>query len=403
MPEQNASAIVWPFPRKDHCPLDPPPDYADRRLKCPVGRVSLWDGSRPWLVTRYRDARQVLAEPRLSSDTTRDGFPQASDTALAQRREQRSLPRLDPPQHTRHRRMLMKFFSVPQVDTLLPYFEDLATRLLDGMEESGAPCDLVKALARPMPANVICKLLDLPQEDSGFFQERVIAELNLDNTPEVATQAGADVLEYFGRLIEVRSTNPHDDIVSQLARDRLHTGELTRDELIHMLHLLVVGGFDTTANMIALGTITFLRHPDQLAEVRAQPDLIPQAVEELLRYLSVVHHAATRLALADFEFAGHQVRAGEGVIAPVPAANRDPEVFPDPDTFDIHRDARRHIAFGFGIHQCLGQTLARAELRVVFRLLFERFPTLRLSVTYDDLRFKNAMVYGVESLPVTWC
>jgi cytochrome P450 len=169
-----------------------------------------------------------------------------------------------------------------------------------------------------------------------------------------------------------------------------------------MLHLLLLGGFDTTANMISLGVLTFLEHPDQLADLKADPSLVPQAVEELLRYLTVAHHVAFRLATGELEAGGTCIHAGEGVIAPLAAANRDPEVFEDPDVFDIHRDARSHVAFGFGIHQCLGQPLARVELRVVFERFFQRFPTLRLAVPSEELRFRNSMIYGVESLPVTW-
>jgi cytochrome P450 len=214
------------------------------------------------------------------------------------------------------------------------------------------------------------------------------------------------VVQYFADLVDQREAEVRagrsGDIVSGLIRDHVLAGQLTRKELTHMLHLLLVGGFDTTANMIALGTITLLRHPDQLAELREDSSLVPGAVEELLRYLTVAHHVAFRLATDEIEIGGHCVHAGEGVIAPLAAANRDPEVFPDPDRFDIHRDARRHVAFGFGIHQCLGQHLARIELNVVFERLPRRFPGLALAVADDELRFKNSMIYGVEALPVTW-
>lgn len=169
-----------------------------------------------------------------------------------------------------------------------------------------------------------------------------------------------------------------------------------------MLHLLLVGGFDTTANMIALGVLTFLEHPDQIKLLVEEPDLVPKAVEELLRFLSVAHHVAFRQAAGDLEIAGTCIHAGDSVIAPVIAANHDPERFPDPGTFDITRDARGHLAFGYGVHQCLGQALARVELQAVFAKLFQRFPTMKLACSIDDLRFKNALIYGIEELPVTW-
>jgi cytochrome P450 len=394
----------WPFERTT--PLDPPPEFAELRRECPVAHVELWDGTTPALFTRYRDIRALLRDPRISSDLSRAGFPQSSETVAKARGGQKSFVRADPPTHDEHRRMLAPDFLVANIARLRPYLEDLVDRLLDAMERQGPPVDLVAALAQALPANAICRLLDLPSDHSDYFQERVATWMSLDSPPDVAAQAGGDVVQYFADLVDQREAEVRagrsGDIVSGLIRDHLFTGHLTRAELTHMLHLLLVGGFDTTANMIALGTITLLRHPDQLAELREDASLVPGAVEELLRYLTVAHHVAFRLATDEIEIGGHCVHAGEGVIAPLAAANRDPEVFPDPDRFDIHRDARRHVAFGFGIHQCLGQHLARIELNVVFERLPRRFPGLALAVADEELRFKNSMIYGVEALPVTW-
>ena len=394
----------WPFEREE--PLDPPPGYSELRAKCPVSKVELWDGSEAWLATRYADIRTLLADPRLSSDTSKEGFPQSSETLARARGGQKSFARLDPPKHDQHRRMVAKDFLVAHVNDLRPYLEELVDGLLDEMEQHGPPVDLVPAFAQAVPAHVICRLLDLPDEDSEFFQDRVNTWMSLDSTPDASAQAGADALEYFARLVDEREVEVRNgregDIISRLISDHLIPGDLTKVELTHILHLLLVGGFDTTANMIALSTLTFFDHPDQLAEIRADPSLVPAAVEELLRYLTVAHHVAFRLAADDIELREHCIHAGEGVIAPLAAANRDPEVFDDPDVFDIHRDARSHVAFGYGLHQCLGQPLARVELKVVFERFFQRFPNLSLAVPREELRFRNSMIYGVESLPVTW-
>jgi cytochrome P450 len=218
----------------------------------------------------------------------------------------------------------------------------------------------------------------------------------------VASQANQDILDYFSEVVDERFDKPGDDLISRMITNQVKAGKLGKDELLHILQLLLVGGFDTTANMIALGTLTLLNHPDQLALLRDDPSLVNSAVEELLRYLSVAHQVAFRLATDDIELGAQCIHAGEGVIAPIAAANRDPEVFADPDKFDITRDARRHVAFGFGLHQCLGQPLARIELQVVFSKLFVRFPHLRLAGNADDLAFRNSIIYGVAELPVIW-
>jgi cytochrome P450 len=398
MTSETSERPSWPFERR--CPLSPPPAFAELREKEPITEVTLWNGSSAWLATRYEDIRALLVDRRLSSDTSKEGFPQSSATVVAQRGGQKSLPRMDPPRHDEHRSMLAADFMIKQVRKLRPYLDELLDRVFDEMAATKGPVELVTALAQPIPANVITELLDLPREHSEFFLDRVNTWMSLDSTPEVAAKAGGDALEYFDQLIGDRMENPGDDLVSRLIRERMNTGALSRPELQHMLHLLLIGGFDTTANMISLGTLLLLENPDQLDQLKADPGLAPKVVEELLRYLSVAHHVAFRLSTEDVEIRGRCIHAGDGVIAPILAANHDPEVFPDPERFDIHRDARGHLAFGYGLHQCLGQPLARVELQAVFARLFVRFPNLRLAVNSDQLRFKNALIYGVEEMPV---
>lgn len=400
------SELHWPFEREATCPLDPPPELARIREEEPVTTVTLWDGSQAWMATKYHDIRTMLGNStKLSSDTSRPGFPQSSATAVAQRGGQKNLARMDPPKHDQHRLMLSADFMVKHVRLLGPYLDELLDRCFADMRAARARdgrVDIVAVLAQPVPANVIVQLLDLPPDRSDFFLDRVNTWMSLDSTPEQSQQAAKDALDYFDELIGERIDGEGPDLVSRLIKNHLLTGDLTRPELQHMLHLLLVGGFDTTANMIALGTVTLLQNPEQLAAMRDDPALVPKAVEELLRYLSVAHHVGFRLATADVEVGGKCIHAGDGVIAPIMAANRDPEVFPEPDRFDVTRDARGHLAFGFGVHQCLGQALARVELIALFSRLFHEFPGLRLAVPFEDLVFRNSLIYGIESLPVTW-
>ena len=402
MPLDSPDIPVWPFARKADAPLNPPPRLAELRSECPITQVQLWDGSQAWLATRYDDVKALLRNPGLSSDTSIDGFPQTSETLQAARGAQKTFNRLDPPKHDVLRRMLTKDFSIGQIATLKPFIEGLVDHLLDQIEASGPPADLVTTLAEPLPAHVVCKIMALPPADFGFFLDRVGRWMDLNSTPDEARQAAEDIADYLADAITARKENLGDDLVSELIQKYLIPGGLTEFELVHMLHLLVIGGFDTTANMIALGTILLLQNPDQMKDLREHPEFMQHAVEEMLRYLSVAHHVAFRLARSDIEISDICIHAGDGVIAPVGAANYDPEVFPQPESFDVRRDARDHVAFGFGVHQCLGQHLARLELQVVFTKLLQRFPTLRLEATPADLHYKDSMIYGVERCPVSW-
>ena len=402
MPLDSTDIPVWPFARKADAPLNPPPRLAELRSECPITQVELWDGSHAWLATRYDDVKALLRDPGLSSDTSIDGFPQSNETLQAARGAQKTFNRLDPPKHDVLRRMLTKDFSIGQIATLKPFIEGLVDRLLDQIEANGAPANLVTALAEPLPAHVVCKIMALPPDDFGFFLDRVGRWMDLNSTPDEARQAAADIADYLAEMITARRENLGSDLVSELIQKYVIPGGLTEFELVHMLHLLVIGGFDTTANMIALGTILLLQNPDQMKDLREHPEFTQHAVEEMLRYLSVAHHVAFRLAKSDIEISDICIHAGDGVIAPVSAANYDPEVFPKPESFDIRRDARDHVAFGFGVHQCLGQHLARLELQVVFAKLLQRFPTLRLEATAADLHYKDSMIYGVERCPVSW-
>jgi cytochrome P450 len=392
--------LQWPFKRTTI--FDPPPEYAKARGAGPVTAVRLWNGDQAYLVTTHKEARQVLSSSAMSSDPSRPGFPSVNATAEASKKGQKFLSRMDAPRHDEQRRILARDFAVGEIERLAPYVEQMVDDLLDRMEQRGGPVDLVQDFAVVIPSRLIFKLLNFPEADAQFFRDRVITAFNHDIPPESATGALLDILDYCGRIVTERETAPAGDLVSRLILNHVRRDMLTHEELKYMLLMLLLGGFDTTSNMISIGTLALLENPEQLEALTADPSLINGAVEEMLRYLSIAHTVGMRLAVDDLDVAGHHILAGAAVLAPVAAANRDPLAFPDPDKLDIRRNARGHLAFGFGIHQCLGQPMARMELRIVFSKLFQRFPTLRLAVPKQDLVFRDSNAYSIKALPVTW-
>jgi len=385
------------------CPFDPAPEFAGLRRDEPITRVRLWDGSWAWLVTRYEDVREVLADRRFSSDMNKPGFPRHGAGVAAARQKHRAFINMDDPEHNVHRRMLTRDFMVKRVEQLRPRIQQHVDELLDEFVQRPQPADLVSGLALPVTSGMISELLGVPYEEHDFFQSRTGLLISGDADVEESLQAYEDLRDFFRELIALKRRSPGSDVISHLIVQE-DEGRLTPDETLNMLRLMLSAGHETTANMIALGTLALLEHPDQLAWLMADPAArIAGAVEELLRYLSISHFGRRRVALEDVVVAGRLVRAGEGVIAANDSANWDADAFPDPDVLDLSRDARHHLAFGFGPHQCLGQPLARVELQVVYPTLFRRLPDLRTAEPLGELRFKESMVfYGLYSLPVRW-
>ncbi|PAK25683.1 cytochrome P450 [Streptomyces sp. alain-838] len=392
----------FPAARAPRCPFDPPPVWQKVRNENPLTRVRLWDGSTPWLVTRYADQRAVLADPRISVNSSHPGYPHLSPhgggSSLA-------FLRMDGAEHARLRRTVTAPFAVKRIEAMRPTVQKIVDDLVDDLLAGPNPVDLVEAFALPVPTLVISELLGVPYEDHQFFQENSNAIIRRTATPEERAAAGRNLGEYLGELVGRKLTDPGDDLLSELAA-RVAAEEITRKEATQIGVLLLIAGHETTANMIALGTVALLEHPEQLAALRDtdDPRLVASAVEELLRYLHITHNGMQRVALEDIEVAGRTVRAGEGLLMLNEVGNRDPAAFPGaPDTLDITRDARHHVAFGFGPHQCLGQSLARMELQVVYGTLYRRIPTLRCAVELDRVPFKHdGFIYGVYELPVTW-
>lgn len=395
----------YPMARDRRCPFDPPPELGALGARERVTRVRIWDGSTPWLLTRYEDQRAVLADPRFSADTRRDGYPHLSESVRARRDQFRTFINLDDPEHARLRRMLTGDFAIRRVESLRPRIQGIVDRLIDDMLAAGSPADLVRAVGLPLPSLVICELLGVPYADHAFFQALTRVLISGGTPVDEAAAANAKLRAYLGDLVTAKDREPADDLLSRLVVERMRTGELSHDDVTAMAVLLLIAGHETTANMISLGTLALLRDPDQLARLREtdDPKVVARAVEELLRYLTIVHTGRRRVATADVEIGGQVIRAGEGVVISNDLGNRDGGAFEDPGRLDIERDARAHVAFGFGVHQCLGQPLARVELQVVFGTLYRRVPTLRLAADMADIPFKyDSIVYGVHELPVAW-
>jgi cytochrome P450 len=401
----EAEIPAYPMDRAPGCPFDPPTRLHELQAEEPITKVQWWDGSTPWLVCGYADHRKLLADPRISADSTHPSHPpRAAAMKEGHQKHGRPFIRMDDPEHARLRRTVTAPFSVRRVEALRPAIQEMVDGLIDDMLAGPKPVDLVEALALAVPSLVITEMLGVPYADHRFFQESSKTFIGRDADAQQGAEADKQVLAYFDRLIGDKLENPGDDLMSGVA-GRMKAGELTREEAMRIGQLLLLAGHDTTANMIALGTLALLQHPDQLAIVRDTDDaaVIARAVEELLRYLSIVHIGHPRAALEDIEVGGHTIHAGDGLLLPAEIANRDPAMFPDPDRLDVTRDAHGHVAFAFGPHQCLGQNLARVELQVVYGTLYRRIPTLRLATTLDQIPFKHdALVYGVHELPVTW-
>jgi len=391
------------YPMARTCPFDPPPEYAELRKTDPFTRVRLWDGSTPWLLTRYDDMRVVLSHPRFSAEPLREGYPHVFEGRMVADKADKSFLRLDAPEHDRLRRMVTREFTVKQVNEKRPFVQSIVDRLIDQMLEGPRPVEFVEEFAQPLPTEVITHMLGVPYEDHDVFHRATRTQFGSNSTPDEVRASLVELMDYLDQLITRKQRHPEEDILSRLVKEQLEPGNVDRPTLLNITRLLLSAGHQTTQNMTALGVLTMLQHPDQLAAIRSDPTLIRGAVEELLRYSSILHTGARRVALEDVDVNGHLVREGEGVICAIPAANRDETLFPEPDTFDIARDAAPHVAFGYGIHQCLGQVLARAELQIVLKTLFDRIPDIRLAVPFEELRFRHDMfVYGVHELPLTW-
>ncbi|MFJ5173604.1 cytochrome P450 [Streptomyces griseoviridis] len=377
---------------------DPYPVYARLRARGPVHRVLLPapENYESWLVVGYEEARAALADQRLAKDSTKIGLQSLEEQLIG-----KNLLVTDPPQHTRLRALVGRSFTARRTELLCPRIQQIADDLLDAMLPLGR-ADLVTSFAYPLPLTVICELLGIPDLDRTEFR-KLSTEAVAPSSAESAAEAVTGLGEYFTQLIEDRRcAGPGDDLLSDLLRTRAEDGDqLSADELRGMAFLLLLAGHETTVNLISGGVHALLSHPDQLAALRADMSLIDGAVEEMLRYEGPVESATFRFAAEDLEIGDTLIPRGDPVIIGLDAADHAPSRYPDPDRFDIRRDTRGHLAFGHGIHHCLGAPLARLEGRIAIRTLLERAPDLRADGPPGEW-LPGMLIRGVRSLPVRW-
>lgn len=378
---------------------DPHPVYARLRARGPVHRVRLPQPQAPreaWLVVGYEEARAALADPRLAKDTTELGVTFLDEELIG-----KHLLAADPPQHSRLRGLVTRAFTARRVEALRPRIEQVTGELLDAMLPQGR-ADLVDAFAYPLPITVICELLGVPELDRAAFRAmstEVVAPTDGDREYEAVRRLG----EYLTELIEdKRCAGPADDLLGDLIRTTAEDGDrLSVTELRGMAYLLLVAGHETTVNLLTNGVYALLTHPGQLAALRADMSLLDGAIEEMLRYEGPVETATYRFAAEPVEIAGTTVGKGEAVLIGLTAAGHNDARYPDPHRFDIRRDPRGHLAFGHGIHYCLGAPLARLEARTALRALLERAPGLALDGPPGPC-LPGMLMRGLRSLPVRW-
>jgi cytochrome P450 len=381
---------------------DPHPVYAEWRRTGPVRRTRLPSGLTAWLVTRYEDARRALADPRLSKQS---GFSVGSSPAVGRLDGpaavlSRHMLAVDPPDHTRLRRLVSAAFTPRRIEALRPRIEEITRDLLDAVE-GRERVDLIDTFAFPLPIQVICELLGVPVQDRDAFREWsnvIVAGAQAGDRLEPAMRA---LVGYIMALLAERRATPGDDLLSGLIQVRDQEDRLTEEELSAMVFLLLIAGHETTVNLIGNGAYLLLRERDQWERLRAEPDLLPTAIEEFLRYEGPVETSTFRVATEDLEIGGVTIAAGDPVMVVLLSANRDEDRFPDAGELRLDRTQNPHLAFGHGIHYCLGAPLARMEAQVAFTQLLERHPGLRLAVPAEDLRWRPGLLLrGLADLPV---
>jgi cytochrome P450 len=389
---------------------NPFPLFAELRADAPVHAVTLADGHAAWLVVRYEEAKAALNDSRMSKDM--QAALASSDAVVAEGLPGPAFARhmlvVDPPDHTRLRRLVSAAFSVRRIERLQPHVQAIIDALLDDIAAAGpnARVDLVTAFAFPLPFTVICELLGVPEPDRaplGAALKTLLAPTPTDEAYTRAKAASDDVVRMLGALVDEKQRQPGDDLVSALISARDGDARLDQRELLSTIFQLIVAGHDTTTSLIGNGTVALLLHPDQLAALRADPSRIAGAVEELLRYDAPVPHSTFRYAVEPIELGGVTIPAGAQVIINLASASHDEQQYAHADDLDLARTNVRHLAFGYGIHFCLGAPLARMEGQLAFGTLLRRFPELRLAVPVEDLHWGHGdglVLRGLSDLPV---
>lgn len=395
------------FPMPRGCPFSAPGAYADLRERGPVARVRLPTGRTAWVVTGYQEVRAVLADPRVSADIRRPGFPALVEGEQEAGTKTTPFIRMDPPEHSRFRRMLLAEMTVRKARRMRRDIQRIVDDRIDELLNYGPPADLVTHFAHVVSSTVMCELIGLRRGDQLF--RRVTETLGSQvfggggSTAEGASEGIGALGAVVEDAVRAKEDDPGEDLLSRLVHEQLRSSELTRQELVTTISILIVAGWETTTNQIALSVLALLQRPDLLDRLRRDPAVLPQAVEELLRALSVGDSIALRTVTEDIEVGGTVIPAGDGIIPLLAAADHDPAVFPDPERIDFDRTGRTHVAFSYGIHQCVGQNIARLELGVAIGTLVDRMPGLRAAEPFSSVRFRHdGIAFGPERVLVTW-
>jgi cytochrome P450 len=396
---------AMPVLRDNSTPLDPPLEYFQLRETQPITRVKFPSGMTGWLVTRFEEGSEVFAHPQLSARRPRHDSFDGDEAEPEGEGLDPTFVFMDEPDHSMYRRLLTGRFTPKSVRTRLqPYIDRIVDEHLDAIAAGPETFDFVQALSLPIPCLVICELLGVPYADRDGFHEATEVMMDMAHSREERMAGARWLIDYITQLVAAkRRTGADDGLLADLIRTADTDGSfLTDKDVISMGVLLLFAGHDTTAAMIGLSTYTLLTHPQQRADLAAHPEKAGPAVEELLRYLTIVQFGLGRVAKADLEIGGQPITKGDLVVVAMPAANRDPRAFDHPDQPDFDRTMTRHLAFGYGVHQCLGQNIARAELKTVLPRLFTRFPNLRLAVAPEEVPMDTyGTNYGVKKLLVT--
>jgi cytochrome P450 len=395
----DAVLPVLPVPRAARCPLTPPPEFEEWREE-PGLKRAMFHGNPIWVVSRYQDIRAALVDPRLSAKTLPDAMmPTDSDNKIPV-----VFARTDDPEHHRIRRMLTSNFTFRRCETMRPQIQEMVDHYIDEMISNGPPSDLVRDFGLPVPSLVIALLLGVPPEDLALFQRNTSTGLDQKSSDEQKAAAMATMFAYIQELVQRKEREPGDDLISRLVTEYIATGQLDHGTAAITSVIMMQAGHETTANMISLGTVTLLQHPDVYERLgqTGDPAVIANIVEELMRYLSIVVSQVDRVATEDLTIGGQLIREGEFVMMSLLAGNWDSDFVGNPDNFDADRNARGHLGFGYGVHQCIGANLARVEMQIAFATLARRLRGLKLAVPADALKFKDSDIYGMKELPVTW-
>ena len=400
---------------------NPYADYEVLRREAPVYRYTFESNLTYWIVTRYEDVLSVLKDPRFVRDFQKVLTPEQLERVKIQLEANpeyyvfnHNMLSTDPPAHTRLRNLVSKAFTPRRIEQLRPRIEQIADELLDKMQDQ-TEVDLINSYAFPLPLTVICEMLGIPQADRGNFREwsNTLIDGTGPDEPEVNRQKAARLfLDYLYKLVAqhrqtlgkvgaISDQNDEVDLITALMQAEEQGQKLNENELLAMIWLLIIAGHETTVNLIANGILALLEHPEQLAKLKQNLGLIKPAIEELLRYDGPVDNVAVRFATEDIELAGQQIARGEKVIAVISSANRDTQQFKNAADLDIERTLNQHLAFGHGLHYCLGAPLARLEGQVAIPKLLERFPDLRLAVAPSELKWRpSILLRGLKELPI---